>query len=156
MWYQEEDYRLRPRRYPMPVPILCLDEEVRHFAQRFRQVFSKPQYQHARDRVVGSDADVEGARTLSGLLQQIADSPSLAEVSRFLSQAPWEEATVVESWLRHCREEMEPKVAAQLELERQMQPKRRGRPKAPVVTGYLIGDDSTMRQQQSQEDGRTG
>jgi hypothetical protein len=30
----------------MPVPIICLDEEVRHFAQRFRKVFSKPQYQH--------------------------------------------------------------------------------------------------------------
>ena len=91
----------------------------------------------------------EGARTLSGLLEQIADRPSLAGLSRFLSQAPWEEATVAESWLRHFREEMEPKVAAELERERQIQPKRRGRPKAPVVTGYLIGDDEGVAQAQS-------
>ncbi len=83
----------------------------------------------------------EGTRTLSGLLRQIADSPSLAGLSRFLSEAPWEEAAVVESWLRHFREEMQP----------QMQPKRRGRPKAPVVTGYLIGDDSTMHKRKAKK-----
>ena len=30
----------------MPVPIICLDEHVRHFAERFRKLFSKPQYQY--------------------------------------------------------------------------------------------------------------
>ena len=30
----------------MPVPILCLDEHVRHFAERFGKLFSKPQYQY--------------------------------------------------------------------------------------------------------------
>ena len=30
----------------MPQPILCLDEEVRHFAERFHAVFFKPQYQY--------------------------------------------------------------------------------------------------------------
>src|SRR5437762_10486401 len=127
----------------MPVPIICLDEDVRYFAERFREVFSKPQYQHFVTVLLGLML-CEGTRTLSGLLQQIADRPSLAGLSRFLSEAPWEEAAVAESWLRHFREEMEPKVAAELERERQMQPKRRGRPKAPVVTGYLIGDDSTI------------
>ena len=29
----------------MPQPIFCLDEEVCHFAERFRSLFSKPQYQ---------------------------------------------------------------------------------------------------------------
>lgn len=44
MWYQGEEYPLlNPRRCPMPVPIICLDEDVRHFAERFREVFSKPQ-----------------------------------------------------------------------------------------------------------------
>src|SRR6266516_1640440 len=104
----------------MPVPIICLDEEVRHFAERFRKVFSKPQYQYFVTVLLGLML-CEGARTLSGLLQQIADSPSLAGLSRFLSEAPWEEAAVAESWLRHFREEMEPKVAAELERERQNQ-----------------------------------
>jgi len=39
---------------------------------------------------------------------------------------------------------MQPQVAAELERQRQEQPKHRGRPKQSVVTGYLIGDDSTM------------
>ena len=46
MWYQEEYQTLRPRRCPMPVPIICLDEDVRHFAQRFQKLFSKPQFQY--------------------------------------------------------------------------------------------------------------
>lgn len=134
----------------MPVPIICLDEDVRYFAERFREVFSKPQYQHFVTVLLGLML-CEGTRTLSGLLRQIADSPSLAGLSRFLSEAPWEEAAVVESWLRHFREEMQPKVAAELQRERQKQPKRRGRPKAPVVTGYLIGDDSTIEKRKGKK-----
>ena len=134
----------------MPVPILCLDEDVRYFAERFREGFSKPQYQHFVTVLLGLML-CEGTRTLSGLLQQIADSPSLAGLSRFLSEAPWEEAAVVESWLRHFREEMQPKVAAELQREHQMQPKRRGRPKTPVVTGYLIGDDSTIEKRKGKK-----
>ncbi len=30
----------------MPVPIICLDEDVRHFAERFHKLFSKPQSQY--------------------------------------------------------------------------------------------------------------
>ncbi len=134
----------------MPVPIICLDEDVRYFAERFREVFSKPQYQYFVTVLLGLML-CEGTRTLSGLLRQIADSPSLAGLSRFLSEAPWEEAAVVESWLRHFREEMQPQVAAELQREHQMQPKRRGRPKAPVVTGYLIGDDSTIEKRKGKK-----
>src|SRR5258708_6982752 len=39
---------------------------------------------------------------------------------------------------------MEPLVKAEQARLQQKQPKRRGRPRAPFVTGYLIGDDSTM------------
>src|SRR5436309_15894579 len=119
MWYQEEEHHLRPRRYPMPLPIICLDEETRQVAERFEKLFSRPQYQHFVTVLLGLLL-CEGSRTLSGLLHQIADGPSLAAVSRFLSEAPWQEAAVAESWLRHFREEMEPKVAAELERARQM------------------------------------
>jgi hypothetical protein len=30
----------------MPVPIICLDEALQHFAERFSKLFSKPQYRH--------------------------------------------------------------------------------------------------------------
>jgi hypothetical protein len=127
----------------MPVPIICLDEEVRYFAQRFQKLFSKPQYQYLVTVLLGL-MECEGRRTLSDLVRQIGAGPSLAGLSRFLSEAPWEAAAVAEHWLRHFREEMQPCVAAELQRQRQEQAKHRGRPKQPVVTGYLIGDDSTM------------
>ena len=75
----------------MPVPIICLDEQVRHFAERFRQVLSKPQYQYFVTVLLGL-MECEGRRTLSGLVRQVAAGPSLAGLSRFLSEAPWEAA----------------------------------------------------------------
>src|SRR5260221_14618510 len=88
MWYQgEEDPLLKPRRCPMPVPIICLDEQLRQFAERFRQELSKPQYQYFVTVLLGLML-CEGTRTLRGLLRHIAAGPSLAELSLFLSQAP--------------------------------------------------------------------
>ena len=127
----------------MPVPIICLDEMLHHFAQRFSEHLSTPQYQHFVTVLLGLML-CESTRTLSGLVRRIADGPSLAGLSRFLSQAPWETAAVVERWLRHFRDMMQPQVAAEQQRQRQGQAKHRGRPKQPVVTGYLIGDDSTM------------
>jgi hypothetical protein len=46
---------------------------------------------------------------------------------------------------------MQPVVAAEQQRQRHEQPKRRGRPKAPVVTGYLIGDDSTMHKHKAKK-----
>src|ERR1700686_876512 len=101
----------------MPVPIICLDDDVRHFAERFRKVFSKPQYQFFVTVLLGLML-CEGSRTLSGLLHQIADGPSLAGLSRFLSGAPWEEAEVAESWLNPFGEELYP-TAAEKEKKQQ-------------------------------------
>ena len=66
----------------MPIPIICLDEQVRQFAQRFRHELSKPQYQYLVIVLLGLML-CEGTRTLQGLLRQIADGPSLAGLSRF-------------------------------------------------------------------------
>ena len=134
----------------MPVPIICLDEYLQQFVQRFRDELSKPQYQYFVIVLLGLML-CEGARTLSGVLRQIADGPSLAGMSRFLAQAPWQMTAVVERWLEHFREEMQPVAAAEVQRQRDAQPKRRGRPKSPVVTGYLIGDDSTMEKRKGKK-----
>jgi hypothetical protein len=128
---------------PMPQPILCLDEEVYHFAKRFDALFSKLQYQYLVTVLLGL-MECDGKRTLSGLLHEVSQALSLSGLSRFFSQAPWEPGAVVACWLRHFRAEMQPQVEAKREQERKAQPKRRGRRKEPLVTGYLIGDDSTM------------
>ncbi len=127
----------------MPVPIICLDEEVRHFAERYREHLSKPQYQHFVTVLLGL-MQCEGRRVLSELLRQVGEAPSLAGLSRFLSCAPWDEQWIAEQWLRQFRDHLQPQVSAEVARKVQAQPKRRGRPKVPLVTGYLIGDDSTM------------
>src|SRR6266699_2711856 len=134
----------------MPIPIICLDEALQHFAGRFRELLSKPQYQYFVTVLLGLML-CEGAHTLRGLLHHIAAGPSLAGLSRFLSEAPWEAAAVAEQWLKHFRATMQPVVVADLQRQRQEQPKRRGRPQAPVVTGYLIGDDSTIAKRKAKK-----
>jgi hypothetical protein len=127
----------------MPVPIVCLDEQVRHFAERFGNLFTKPQYQYFVTVLLGL-IECEGRRTLSAVVRQVADPPSVCGLSRFLSEAPWSPEELVGSWLKRFREEMQPKVEAERDRQHTQRPYRRGRPKEPLVTGYLIGDDSTM------------
>ena len=127
----------------MPVPIICLDDEVCQFAERFREHFSKPQYQYFVTVLLGLML-CEGRRTLSGLLRTVGEHGSLAGLSRFLSEAPWSQEDLAASWLRHFRHEMQFMVEAERHRQQSQQSKRRGRPKQPLVTGYVIGDDSTM------------
>src|SRR5579859_7647142 len=96
----------------MPVPIICLDDELCHFLAGYRPLMSKPQYQYLVIVLLGLML-CEGRRTLRGLLRQIAAGPSLAGLSRFLSQAPWQATDAVECWLSHFREGMQPQVAAE-------------------------------------------
>jgi len=114
----------------MPVPMLCLDDELRHFADRYHGLFSKPQYQYFVIVLLGLMMG-EGRRTLSGLLRIVGTQASLAGLSRFLSQAPWHEQEVVQQWRTHFRQEMNLAVEAERHRQRQHQPKRRGRPKQP-------------------------
>jgi DDE superfamily endonuclease len=123
----------------MPQPILCLDEEVCHFAERFGSLFSKPHYQYFVTVLLGL-MECEGRRTLSGLLREVGQAPSLSGLSRFFAEAPWCSEAIVASWQRHFCAEMQPLVEAECERQRRQQFKRRGRPKQPFVTG----DDSTM------------
>lgn len=134
----------------MPVPIICLDRRVRQFAERLRDCFSKPQFEYFVTVLLGLLLCQE-PHTLSGLLRQITKGPSLSGLSRFLSDAPWEAEAVAATWLKRFREQMQPKVAAERERQRQERGVRRGRPKTAVVTGYLIGDDSTIQKRKGKK-----
>jgi hypothetical protein len=65
-------------------------------------------------------------------------------LSRFLSRAPWSARTLSATWITRFHQQRAPAVQAEQQRQRQARPQRRGRPKPPVVTGYLIGDDSTL------------
>jgi len=134
---------LAARRTAMPIPIVCLDGAVSHWATAFRACFSKPQYQHFVTVLFGLLLCQEG-RTLTGLRRQIAEGPSVASLSRFLAHAPWQPERVAQTWLARFSAQMAAVVQAEQERHRQARPRRRGRPPQPVVTGYLIGDDSTL------------
>jgi DDE superfamily endonuclease len=127
----------------MPISIVCLDARLRQWTQTFRICLSKPQYQHFVTVLFGFILCQEG-RTLSGLARQSAGGPSVASLSRFLAHAPWQPAPLVQVWLHRFRAQLEPVVQAERARQRRTRLRRRGRPPEPLVTGYLIGDDSTM------------
>jgi DDE superfamily endonuclease len=141
---------LASRRNVMPIPIVCLDARIRQWTEQFRPCLSKPQYQHLVTVLLGFILCQEG-RTLSGLARPIADGPSVASLSRFLAQAPWQPTRLVQTWQRRFREQMEPLVQAERTRQQEERPRRRGRPPEPVVTGYLIGDDSTVAKPKGQK-----
>ncbi len=127
----------------MPIPIVCLDARVRQWDSTFAACFSKPQYQHFVTVLLGLLLCQE-ARTLTGLRRQIAGGPSIASLSRFLARASWDEAAIARAWRARFDRQVAPLVQAERERQRQTRPRRVGRPKAPLVIGYLIGDDSAL------------
>ena len=127
----------------MPVPIVCLDARLRQFALTFRRCFNRPQMQYFVIVLLGLMLCQEH-RTLTGLQRQVAEQTSLSGLSRFFSDAPWSAESVAETWLAYFRTQLEPLVEAERQRQRQRRPKKRGRPTPPIVTGYLIGDDSTQ------------
>lgn len=126
----------------MRVPIVCVDGRVRQYAQTFADCFSRPQFQHFVIVLVGLLL-CRGTRTLTGLLQSVAVNTSLASLSRFLSEAPWKASEVAARWRTRFEQQLAPQVAQHHADHRAARPRRPGRPKASIVTGYLIGDDST-------------
>jgi hypothetical protein len=127
----------------MPIPIVCVDSGLRQFAASFRPYFSKPQSKYFVIVLLGMLL-CQGRHTLTGLLQPVSEPASVSGLSRFLSEAPWSATAVAGEWQSQFYSEMAPLVQAEHRRQRQQRAKRPGRPKRTLVTGYLIGDDSTM------------
>jgi hypothetical protein len=125
----------------MPKPIVCLSEPFRQFMELFRPCFSNRQWKYFVIVLLGL-IECEERRTMTGLLRVVGERISLSGLSRFLSTWRWSPAEVAQAWLLRFRQRLEPLVQAEHARLRAAQPKRIGRPKATVVTGYLIFDDS--------------
>jgi hypothetical protein len=125
----------------VPKPILCLSEQLSQYLEAFRGCFSKRQWKYFVIVLLGL-IECEERKTMSGLLRMIGERVSLSGLSRFLSQWSWSPTKVTKTWQERFRQLMEPVVQAEHQRLREQQQKRRGRPKATVVTGYLIFDDS--------------
>jgi hypothetical protein len=127
----------------MPYPIVCQDERLRQYLQSFRALFSRPQYEHFVTVLISLLLSLEGY-TLSHLNRTISGIKSLSSLSRFLAKSPWNHQLVIQyNYARFCRV-MQQKIEQECQIMLEKQQKKCGRCSTPLVTGYLIGDDSTM------------
>jgi SRSO17 transposase len=120
-----------------------MDGRLRQFAASFRACFSRPQRRYF-EIVLLALLLCQEAKTLTGLLRHVVAGVTLSGLSRFLAKAPWSTADVAQTWRKRFDTQVTPLVAAAHARQQAARPNRRGRPAASVVTGYLIGDDSTM------------
>lgn len=125
----------------MPKPIVCLSEALRQYLESFRSCFSKRQWKYFVIVLLGL-VECEERKTLSGLRRWVAERISLSGLSRFMSKSPWSTESVAQTWMARFRQRQKELVQNEHERQKADLPKSVGRPKATVVTGYLIFDDS--------------
>jgi hypothetical protein len=82
-------------------------------------------------------------RTLSALLRHVAVKVTIFGMCYFLRKAPWSANELTAVRQAHFYTQVAPLVAEAHAEQRARRPRRQGRPKRTVVTGYLILDDST-------------
>jgi DDE superfamily endonuclease len=139
----------------MPKPIVCISDQLRQFLEAFRPCFTKRQWKYFVIVLLGL-IECEERRTMTGLLRVVGERVSLSGLSRFLNKWPWSAAAVAGAWQLRFQRRMQPLVQAEhsrLQAERH---KHVGRPKATVVTGYLIMDDSVHAKAKGRKMGGLG
>lgn len=139
----------------MPKPMMCLSTALCNFLELFRLCFSRRQWKYFVIVLLGL-IEQEGRHTLLGLLRSVWDKVSLAGLSRFLGVWSWSPTAVAQVWQADFRQELAGPVAAEHQRLRAARPRRRGRPKATVVTGYLILDDSVHSKPKGKKMGGLG
>jgi SRSO17 transposase len=121
-----------------------MDARLCDYAATFRACFSKPQHRYF-EIVLLALLLCQEARTLTALLRHVVVQASVSGLSRFLATAPWSPGAVAQAWRTRFDHQVAPLVEAAHAQQRAVRPVRRGRPAPTVVTGYLIGDDSTIQ-----------
>ena len=125
----------------MPKPIVCLSEQLSQYLEAFRDCFSKRQWKYFVTVLLGL-IECEERKTLTGILRVVGEWISLSGLSRFMNKWPWSTDEIARTWQGRFGQRLEPLVQAEHERLKAVRPKRIGRPKETVVTGYLIFDDS--------------
>jgi hypothetical protein len=139
----------------MPKPIVCLSEQLGQFLEAFRPCFSQRQWKYFVTILLGL-VECEERKTMTGLLRVVGEHISLSGLSRFLSKWSWSTTEVVQTWLLRFRQRLEGLVQAEHERLKADRPQSVGRPKATVVTGYLIFDDSVHAKPKGRKMGGLG
>jgi hypothetical protein len=125
----------------MPKPIVCLTEELSQYLEFFRSCFSKRQWKYFVTVLLGL-IECEERKTMTGMLRVVGEHISLSGFSRFMNKWSWSITSVAVIWQQRFRQRLETLVRAEHGSLKGKLPKRIGRPKKTVVTGYLLFDDS--------------
>jgi len=139
----------------MAHPIIIQEGSLRNYLGAFRDVLRPAQWTYFETVLMGL-IHCQASRTLSGMLRTVAVLVSVWDLSRFLVSPRWSAARLAEVRYRVFCAEVQPLVAAAHEVQRLNQPRRPGRSKATVVTGYLILDDSTHVKRYAKQMGGLG
>lgn len=126
----------------MAHPIIIQESSFRNYLGNFRDVIRPAQWTYFETVLMGL-IHCQASRTLSGILRAVAVLVTVWDLSRFLVSPRWSTTRLAEARYRVFCAEVQPLIAAAHETQRLNRPRKRGRPTATVVTGYLILDDST-------------
>jgi hypothetical protein len=126
---------------------------LRQYAESFRGVFSKPQFEHFVTVLMGFILTPE-RRTLTGLLSRVSQAASLSSLSRFFSEAPWLHEQLAQAWLTRFWHQLAPQVQAEHQRQRASRPHGRGRANKTQVTAFAIFDDTTVTKRVQGEGGK--
>jgi hypothetical protein len=126
----------------MAHPIIIQESSFRNYLANFRDVLRPAQWTYFETVLMGL-IHCQASRTLSGMLRSVAVWVMVWDLSRFLVSPGWSTTRLAEARYRVYGAEVQPLIAATHESQRLNRPRKRGRPTATLVTGYLILDDST-------------
>jgi Transposase DDE domain len=126
----------------MAHPIIIQESTLRNYLGAYREAIRPAQWTYFETVLMGL-IHCQASHTLSGLLRSVAVWVTVWDLSRFLVSPRWSAASLAEARYRFFGGEVQPLVAAAHAEQRLNRSKQPGRPKATVVTGYLILDDST-------------
>jgi hypothetical protein len=126
----------------MAHPIIIQEGTLRNYLRAYQDVLRPAHWRYFETVLMGL-IHCQSSRTLSGLLRTVAVLVTVWDLSRFLVSPRWSATRLAEVRYRVFCAEVQPRVAAAHEAQHLNRPRRRGRAKATVVTGYLILGDST-------------
>ncbi len=126
----------------MAHPIIIQESSFRNYLGAFRAAVRPAQWRYLETVLMGL-IHCQASRTLSGMLRGVAVLVTVWQLSRFLVSPRWSTSSLAEARYRVFAAEVQPLVAAAHAAQGLNRPRRPGRPRGTVVTGYLILDDST-------------
>lgn len=122
--------------------IILQEATFRNYLEAFRGKMNASQWKYFVTVLMGL-LHCEGSKTLSGMLRKVAVMVTVSGLSRFLISPAWTTAALEQIRYQQFVNQVQPMVAQAHEEQKAERERRRGRPRATVVTGYLILDDST-------------